>query len=143
MCAPSRADASTGGRRETRFSLGPRWVDTGVMADLQRILSIEVPVIVRLGECQMTVKDVLDLVPGSIIELQKDSDAELDLLVNNKQIGFGVAVKVGENFGLRVTYVGDIRERIEAMGLSAEDGEASAESPELDALAEAMLGGHL
>lgn len=113
------------------------------MADLQRILSIEVPVIVRLGECQMTVKDVLDLVPGSIIELQKDSDAELDLLVNNKQIGFGVAVKVGENFGLRVTYVGDIRERIEAMGLAAEGGEASSEDPELDALAEAMLGGHL
>ena len=91
----------------------------------------------------MTVKDVLDLVPGSIIELQKDSDSELDLLVNNKQIGFGVAVKVGENFGLRVTYVGDIRERIEAMGLAAEGGEASAEDPELDALAEAMLGGHL
>ena len=116
-------------------------VDRKAMADLQRILNIEVPVIVRLGEQTMTVKEVLDLVPGSIIELQKRADAELDLLVNNKQIGFGTAAKVGENFGLRVTFVGDIKARIEAMGASL--GEGDAEDSELDALAEAMMGGHL
>ena len=70
-------------------------VDRRAMADIQRILNIEVPVIVRLGERIMTVKEVLDLVPGSIIELQKRADAELDLLVNNKQIGFGTAAESG------------------------------------------------
>ena len=84
-----------------------------------RILKIEVPVVVRVGERQMRMSEVLGLVPGSIIELNKRAEDELDLLINNKQIGSGNAVKVGENFGLRVTYIGDVRERIEALGADA------------------------
>jgi flagellar motor switch protein FliN len=84
-------------------------------SDLAAVLNLEVPVIVRLGERTMSVDEVLGLVPGAIIELPKPVEAELDLLVNNKQVGNGVAVKVGENFGLRITYIGDVRERIEAM----------------------------
>lgn len=80
------------------------------------VLQIEVPVVVRVGERQMRMSEVLALVPGSIIELNKRSEDELDLLINNKQIGNGTAVKVGENFGLRVSYIGNVRERIEAMG---------------------------
>jgi flagellar motor switch protein FliN len=89
-------------------------------SELAAVLRLEVPVIVRLGERRMPLRDVLALVPGSIIELPKNSEAELDLLVNNKQIGLGAAVKVGENFGLRITYLGDVRERIEALGGAAE-----------------------
>jgi flagellar motor switch protein FliN len=85
-------------------------------SDLAAVLRLEVPVIVRLGERRMPLSSVLALVPGSILELPKGAEEELDLLVNNKQIGTGVAVKVGENFGLRITYLGDVRERIEALG---------------------------
>ncbi len=84
-------------------------------SDLSAILKLEVPVIVRLGDRMMTTHDVISLVPGSIIELTKKADEELDLLVNNKQIGLGSAVKVGENFGIRISYIGDVRARIEAM----------------------------
>ena len=84
-------------------------------SDLAGVLNLEVPVIVRLGERTMSVDEVLGLVPGAIVELPKAVEAELDLLVNNKQVGNGVAVKVGENFGVRITYIGDVRERIEAM----------------------------
>jgi flagellar motor switch protein FliN len=89
-------------------------------SDLASVLRLEVPVIVRLGERRMPLREVLALVPGSIIELPKSAEAELDLLVNNKQIGLGAAVKVGENFGLRITYLGDVRERIEALGSAPE-----------------------
>jgi len=106
--------------------------------EIGRILNLEIPVIVRLGERQMSFREVLDLVPGAIIELPKGSDEELDLMVNNKQVGFGTAVKVGENFGLRITYIGDVRERIEALG--AEEAPPN-EEDELAALAEAMLSG--
>ncbi len=80
-----------------------------------QVLQIEVPVVVRVGERQMRMVDVLALTPGAIIEINKRSEDELDLLINNKQIGSGLAVKVGENFGLRVTYIGDIKARIAAM----------------------------
>ena len=55
------------------------------------------------------------------------ADDELELLVNNKPIGAGTAVKVGENYGLRVTYVGDLQERIAAMA-NAEAEAAAADS---------------
>ena len=85
-------------------------------SDLSALLRLEVPVIVRLGERIMTLNEVLGLVPGAIIELPKTSEEELDLLVNNKQIGLGSAVKVVENFGIRITYIGDLKSRIEALG---------------------------
>lgn len=83
--------------------------------DLSRILSLEVPIIVRLGERSMTVGEVLSMIPGTIIELPKGAEEELDLLVNNKVIGCGSAVKVGENFGLRVSFTGDVRSRVQAL----------------------------
>lgn len=86
------------------------------MPDLSSILRLEVPVIVRLGQRSMTVNEVLSLVPGAIIEIPKSAEDELDLLVNNKQIGVGSAVKVVENFGIRISYIGDLKERIAALG---------------------------
>lgn len=89
--------------------------------DLRHILSLEVPIVVRLGERRMAVTEVMSLVPGMILELDKSADAELDLMVNNKTIAVGTAVKVNENFGIEVTYVGDVRERIEALAESGAD----------------------
>ena len=85
-------------------------------AELHSILKIEVPVIVQIASRRMPVEDVLKLSPGAIIELPKLADEELEILVANKQIGLGNAVKVGENFGVRVMYVGDVRQRIAALG---------------------------
>ncbi|MBX3380187.1 MAG: FliM/FliN family flagellar motor switch protein [Phycisphaeraceae bacterium] len=84
--------------------------------NLRQILGLEVPLVVRLGERPLSVEEVVALVPGAIIELPKAADAELDLLVNNKRVGRGVAVKVGENFGLRITFIGEVKERVAAMG---------------------------
>ncbi|MBL9001092.1 MAG: FliM/FliN family flagellar motor switch protein [Phycisphaerae bacterium] len=88
---------------------------TPIPGNLSRILALELPIVVQLGTRAMSLAEVTGLAPGSIIELPKRADAELDLLVNNKAIGCGIAVKVGENFGIRITFVGDLRERIGAM----------------------------
>lgn len=93
--------------------------------ELSSILRLEVPVIVQLGAKQMRLGEVLALAPGVIIELPKQVDEELDLLINNKAIGRGVAVKVGENFGLRVSWVGDQKARIKALAAAAEAAPAS------------------
>ncbi len=93
-------------------------------ADIKAILQLEVPLIVQIAVRTMTVEEVTSLVPGAIIELPKPADDELELLVSNKTIGAGTAVKVGENYGLRVTYIGDLQERITAM--ANEDTEAAA-----------------
>lgn len=85
-------------------------------SDLQSILSLEVPIVVEIGRRAIALSDVRAMVPGSIIELPKGSEEELELLVNNKPIGSGIAVKVVENFGIQISYIGDLKARIEAMG---------------------------
>ncbi len=117
-------------------------------ASLDRILAIEVPIIVQLGRRRLPLGDVVSLIPGAIIELPKGANEELELLVNNKVVGTGTAVKVGENFGLRVSRIGDARNRIQALGGAPSQPAAqvaadapSSEDDDLAALAEQMLSG--
>ena len=83
--------------------------------DFKTILKLSVPVIVQVGERNLPVDDVLALGPGVILEMDKSSESELALLVNNKPIAKGTAVKVGENFGLKIVSIGTPRQRVEAL----------------------------
>ncbi len=104
---PSQSAATGGGGADTVS------VPTG---GIERILRLRVPVVVRLAARFMPLSEVLKLAPGSIIEFERNVNSELDLLVNNCQIGSGEAVKVGEHFGIRISFVGDVRQRIESLG---------------------------
>lgn len=84
--------------------------------EIGRILRLEVPIIVKLADRKLTLNEVMRLGQGSIIEFFKSSEEPLELLVNNKVVGVGEAVKVGENFGLRITQIGDAKQLIAAMG---------------------------
>src|SRR5256885_16991141 len=84
--------------------------------ELGRILRLSVPVIVRLAERKLSLSEVLRLGVGAIIEFSKSSEEPLELLINNKPIGLGVTVKVGENFGLKITQVGDVKQVIRSLG---------------------------
>jgi flagellar motor switch protein FliN/FliY len=84
--------------------------------ELERILRLQVPVIVRLADRKLSLSEVLRLGVGAIIEFSKNSDEPLELLINNKPIALGVTVKVGENFGLKVTQIGDVKQVIRSMG---------------------------
>ena len=84
--------------------------------ELERILRLQVPVIVKLAERKLTLSEVMRLGPGAIIEFMKSNEEPLELLINNKTIGLGDAVKVGENFGLKINQIGDVKEVIRSMG---------------------------
>ena len=84
--------------------------------DLATILKLQVALIVRIGVQRLPVDDVLSLGPGAIMEIDKDADEELELLIGNKRIGTGAAVKVGENFGIRVNEIAPTSDRVEALG---------------------------
>ncbi|MFG0291705.1 MAG: FliM/FliN family flagellar motor switch protein [Phycisphaerales bacterium JB065] len=110
---------------------------------VEQILRIEVPLLVQLAEREMTLGQVLELTPGTIIELPKTAEEELEILINNKVIGTGSAVKVGENFGIRVNFIGKLADRIAAMGAKPASTDAADEDDEAAALAEAMLEGQV
>ena len=84
--------------------------------DLARILKISVPVIVRIARRRMPIRAIRSLSAGAIVEFDTHVDEPLDLLINNRCIGQGHAVKVGENFGLRIGAINDAVQRIKSMG---------------------------
>jgi flagellar motor switch protein FliN len=86
------------------------------LPEVQRILKLQVPIIVRLAHKVLPVGEITQFSPGVIIEFDKKVDEKLDLLINNKCIGKGQAVKVGEKFGLKVINMGSIEQMIKAMG---------------------------
>ena len=90
-------------------------------ADVKSILRLEVPVIVEIATRPMPLTEVVNLAPGAIIELPKLVEEPLDMIVSNKRIGTGRAVKVGENFGFRVESIGDVESRINALGEGGSD----------------------
>jgi flagellar motor switch protein FliN/FliY len=85
--------------------------------NIDLILDIEVEVMVRLGEAEMTLREIQQLRPGSIINLDKDTDAMVELVVNDKVIAKGELVVVGtDHFALRITEIEPPTERIRTLG---------------------------
>src|SRR5690625_625623 len=80
--------------------------------NLEMLLDIQLKVAVELGKTQRTVKDILDLSQGSIVELDKLAGEPVDVLVNDKLIAKGEVVVIDENFGVRVTDIISQEDRI-------------------------------
>ncbi len=86
--------------------------------EMKRILGLEVPISVALVERGMSVASLLGVRVGTIMEFEVPFDADLTLHAGNRLIGIGRPVKVGEHFGLRLTEVGSVEQRIGALGRS-------------------------
>ncbi|MFQ5733810.1 MAG: FliM/FliN family flagellar motor switch protein, partial [Planctomycetaceae bacterium] len=73
---------------------------------LPQLLKVPVDVSVRLAEKKVELEHLLMLTPGSLITFNKSCDDLLELYVNNCRYAIGEAVKIGENFGMKVIEVG-------------------------------------
>jgi len=87
-------------------------VDTG---NLDLLLDIELPLMVRMGQTEMPLGDLLKLTPGSILELNRAADAPVELLVNGKQIAKGEVVVVDGNFAFRITEIESTANRLRSL----------------------------
>jgi flagellar motor switch protein FliN/FliY len=82
---------------------------------LDFILDIPLKVTAELGRSKMSVKDILALAQGSVVELSKFAGEPLEVLVNEKLIARGEVVVVNEKFGIRLTDIISPVERIEQL----------------------------
>ncbi len=80
--------------------------------NLNLLLDIPLQVTVELGRTKRLIKDILELGPGSIVELDKLAGEPVDILVNNKLVAKGEVVVIEENFGVRVTEIVSQWERL-------------------------------
>ncbi|GAA0365132.1 flagellar motor switch phosphatase FliY [Bacillus horti] len=87
----------------------------GDIHNLNLLMDIPLQVTVELGRTKKLIKEILELSPGSIIELDKLAGEPVDILVNNKLIAKGEVVVIEENFGVRVTDILSQIDRIQKL----------------------------
>ncbi|MGB9919174.1 MAG: flagellar motor switch phosphatase FliY [Moorellales bacterium] len=80
--------------------------------NLELLLDIPLEVSVVLGRTRRPIKEVLSLVPGSVVELEKLVEEPVEILVNGTLVAQGEVVVVNENFGVRITHIVHPSERL-------------------------------
>lgn len=86
--------------------------------NLDVILDIPVTLSMEVGRRRMTIRDLLRLSQGSVLELDRDAGAPMDVMVNGTLIAQGEVVVVNERFGIRLTDVVSMRERVKRLSKS-------------------------
>ena len=81
--------------------------------NLDLVLDIPVDVSLRVGSTDISIRDLVSLVEGSVIALDQDAGEPMDVLVNGTLIAHGEIVVVDDRFGVRLTDVVSPTERIE------------------------------
>ena len=76
---------------------------TAVPANLELLMDVRVKVTVELGNCQLPMREVLQLNIGSVVKLDKPAQAPVDLFVNQKRIARGEVVVVDDSYGIKNT----------------------------------------
>lgn len=87
--------------------------DGGSDVTLDLIMDVSVSVALEVGRAQVTVRELLQMTQGSIIELDRLAGEPLDVFVNGVRVARGEVVVVNERFGVRLTEVVSARERME------------------------------
>jgi len=73
--------------------------------NINLIMDVPLQVTVELGRTRKLIRDILELAPGSVIELDKLAGEAVDILVNGKLIAKGEVVVIDDNFGVRITEI--------------------------------------
>ena len=106
--APAMAaapDSVAASARPVVFSPLPASQPTPSGASINLLLDVPLQVTVELGRTHLSVRDVLALGPGSVVELDRLAGEPVDLLVNSLLIARGEVVVIDESFGVRVTEI--------------------------------------
>jgi flagellar motor switch protein FliN len=104
--APPQPSSDEGNAPATLGDLHPSYA--------QNLLTIEVPVSVTLALKKQPLAQIVELAPGSIIQFEKSCEEMLELCVGDHCVARGLAVKVGEKFGLRINQLTGPKERFQS-----------------------------
>jgi flagellar motor switch protein FliN len=110
LAAPIVMDLSLGGQVKPHVAC---WASATFVAErptaatpnLDVVLDIELPLTVRFGHTEMDLHALTRLGPGSVIDLNRSPDEQVDVMVNGRVVARGEVVVVGGNYGVRVIEV--------------------------------------
>lgn len=93
-------------------SAGASSGNAGERLDLDMILNVDVQLSIELGRTEMSIRELLELNQGNVVELDRLAGEALDVRVNGMLIARGEVVVVNERFGLMLTEVVSPEDRI-------------------------------
>jgi len=88
----------------------------GEIQSIDMLLDVDLEILVQLGRKTMTIRDVLKLGKGSVIELEKAAGEHLDIFVNRRKLAEGEVVVIDDHFGIRISQLLSPQERIKSLG---------------------------
>lgn len=85
------------------------------LANLAALLDVQLPVSIRFGETEMLLEEVVNLGPGSVIDLNSAVEEPVELVVNGHCFARGEVVTVDGSYGVRITEITSVGERIKSV----------------------------
>ncbi|MGR2737487.1 flagellar motor switch protein FliN [Billgrantia sp. Q4P2] len=110
--APASAPQSAGDRVFRPLDKGK---EGGTARDLEMIMDIPVKLTVELGRTKLTIKQLLELAQGSVVELDGLAGEPMDILINGYLIAQGEVVVVDDKYGIRITEIITPSERVQKL----------------------------
>ncbi|MGV6858118.1 MAG: flagellar motor switch protein FliN [bacterium] len=83
--------------------------------NIDMVLDIPVTLSMELGRTRMSIRDLLQLNSGSVVELERMADEPMDVMVNGTLVAHGEAVVIDDKFGIRLTDVVSPTERVKKL----------------------------
>ncbi|RUO35825.1 flagellar motor switch protein FliN [Aliidiomarina sanyensis] len=111
--AASSSDAKSAG--EQVFKPLERSPQQGAANDLDIIMDIPVKLSVELGRTRVTIKQLLELAQGSVVELDGLAGEPMDILINGYLIAQGEVVVLDDKYGIRITEIVTPAERVQKL----------------------------
>lgn len=90
-------------------------IATNEVKNIDLILDVPLEISVVLGRTKKTIKEILELSVGSLVELEKLTEEPVEILVNGKKVALGEVVVIDENFGVRITSIVSNAERVKSL----------------------------
>ena len=84
-------------------------------ADLDQILDIPITLSVEIGKSNLSIRNLLQLNQGSVVELDRMAGEPLDVMINGTLVAHGEVVVINEKFGIRLTDVVSAQERVKKL----------------------------
>lgn len=72
---------------------------------LPHLMNVPVEITVEVGRTRMTLAELVNLGPGSLVELDREAHEPADVLVNGRVVARGEIVTIGEGYGVRISEV--------------------------------------
>ncbi|MDR0434297.1 MAG: flagellar motor switch phosphatase FliY [Gracilibacteraceae bacterium] len=109
--APNRVIQAAGEFSQARpvqlrnFDEEPVFSSAAAPENLDLLRSVPLEVTVEIGKAVRKVKEILEFTQGTVLELDKQAGAQVDIIVNGQPIAKGDVVVIGDNFGVRITEI--------------------------------------